>query len=468
MSWASSQLASLDLGDKRLNRRAIVMCEKMIARPESTVNATFDNNAATQAAYRLLNNEDVTFEKVTQALQEACLRQLDSKEMLLVVQDTTAFDFGSHPATTGLGPTSSKSGGEAAGHGFFLHSALAVSLRGVPLGIVHQQVNVRKASENGSKHDRKQRPIEEKESYRWIQTSAAVRKATEKVRQPVVQIADREADIIEMLAEARDANSHVLIRAAHNRAVTSMDDEQRRLLRQVLDETPFSASFDLPIGRRGELLPRSAQLSLRWQQLDVQLPKHGVHSKELKPPRLTVVEVVETGEPPESCEPISWTLWTDLPITDFESARECLRLYSLRWLVERYHFTLKSGCKFEQSQLHTGEALQRLLGLCAVVALRLLQMTYLARVDGEQPCTGQFTSLEWQLLFRYYNRHAPMPKEPPSLHQAVTWVARLGGFWARKADGEPGLKVLWWGLTRLHDMVISQTLDLPPQDVCKA
>jgi hypothetical protein len=470
MSYASVELPYLSLGDKRLDDRARYMCEQMSKRPEASVNATYDASAASQAAYRFLNNERVSCERLLEALQADCLRgpELDRDRLLLVIQDTSTFEFNSHPATTGLGPTGGTKGGAPAGHGFHLHTALAVTDQGVPVGVLHQQIKVRSVANSGRASRRKQRPFEEKESFRWAETSGAVRLLACEAHQPILQVADREADIMELLAEPRGDSSHILIRSAHDRAVKGLGGGPRRRLQQALDELPFSASFDLQVGRRGQRQPRCAQISLRYAQLELQVPLHGVAREGLKPVCITVVEAKETSAPPAGEKAIHWVLFTDLLVNDFDSARQCLYYYSLRWLIERYHFVLKSGCKLEDSQLRTAAALQLLLCLSCIVALRILRMTYLSRVHPQLPCTVLFTTIEWQLLFAYYNRQVALPKEPPTLHQAVRWLAMLGGFWGRKGDGEPGVKVLWWGMTRLQDMVIGHILHSPPLDVCNA
>jgi Transposase DNA-binding/Transposase Tn5 dimerisation domain len=464
-NWICEQLASLSFGDKRLDRRIKLMCEQMAENPQPSINATFGTWAEVQAAYRALNNEKVKSAEIRSALQQACVQQLDPGELVLVIQDTSTFEFNSHRATQGLGPTASAKG-RPAGHGFHLHSALAVTTEGVPLGVLHQQVKVRDAKTAGIKHQRAQRPIKEKESYRWPETSQKVHDAVPE-QQPLLQIADREGDLFELLAERRRANSFILIRSAHNRRVICAQTGKSLCLNEAVASAPFSGSFTAPIGRRPGQLPREAQIAIRFGQVEVQIPKNGIHDPELAPVQLTIIEAIECSVPPPNAKPIHWLLFTDLPVGSFDEARRCVHYYTLRWLIERYHFTLKSGCQMEDSQLKTFEGLDRLLALYCAVALRLLRMTYLARVDGQQPCTALFTTAEWQVLYCYHHRNSALPQEPPTLHEAVVWTARLGGFLARKGDGEPGVKVLWRGLTRLQDMTLSLLLFSSRQDVCK-
>lgn len=153
-----------------------------------------------------------------------------------------------------------------------------------------------------------------------------------------------------------------------------------------------------------------------------------------------------------------WLLLTTLAVSCFEDVVECLRWYSYRWLIERYHFVLKSGCRLEQLQLETGERIQRALATYTIVAWRFLWITYLARYHPETPADTVLATHEWQALYCTIHKTSTPPVSPPSLNTCVRWISQLGGFLARKGDGEPGVKTIWQGLRRLHD--IAQTWPL--------
>ena len=147
-----------------------------------------------------------------------------------------------------------------------------------------------------------------------------------------------------------------------------------------------------------------------------------------------------------------WLLRTTLAVTSFAPAGQCVAWYRYRWLIERYHFVLKSGCRLEQLQLRTAERLERAVATYCVVAWRLLWLTYEAREAGAVPCTVALRTSEWQALACRMTGQAEPPRKPPSLRQAVRWIAQLGGFLGRKGDGEPGVQVLWRGWSRLQDL----------------
>ena len=165
----------------------------------------------------------------------------------------------------------------------------------------------------------------------------------------------------------------------------------------------------------------------------------------------SAVDAVEE-HPPSGERAIAWLLLTTLEVTSFEQAERCLRWYSYRWLIERYHYTLKSGCRLEQLQLETADRLERALATYAIVAWRLLWLTYEARIHPSESIEGVLPAHYWIALYCHMHQTTVLPEKPPSLADCVRWIARLGGFLGRKSDGEPGVKTLWLGLQRVHDM----------------
>jgi Transposase Tn5 dimerisation domain len=151
--------------------------------------------------------------------------------------------------------------------------------------------------------------------------------------------------------------------------------------------------------------------------------------------------------------PLEWILLTSLAVESLDDARLMLRYYALRWLIERLHYTLKSGCQIEKLELETVERLQNALAVYLMVAWRLLWLVYQSRLDGQQSCEIVLETHEWQALFAVMHEGEAMPNQAPTLQQAILWIARLGGFLARKRDGSPGVKVLWRGWSRLTDIV---------------
>lgn len=162
--------------------------------------------------------------------------------------------------------------------------------------------------------------------------------------------------------------------------------------------------------------------------------------------------------PPPDTEALGWLLLTSLPVATPEDALRIVTWYGYRWLIERYHVVLKTGCRIEERQFHTAERLTTALALYSLIACQLLRLTYQARATPDVPCTVVLTTAEWQALHAHTHHTPVVPATPPSLREALRAIARLGGFLGRRSDGEPGVQVLWQGLTRLRDLAAMWSL----------
>ena len=244
-----------------------------------------------------------------------------------------------------------------------------------------------------------------------------------------------------------------MIRGTHNRKV----DHTAEYLHQAINQTSVCGTVTVEVKRNPERPARQAKLTLKFTTLDIQVPLHHIAKKQLEPVKLQVVLASEEN-PPDCVKAISWLLLTTMPINDFDSAVQCVKWYTSRWLIERYHYVLKSGCGIEKLQLETAKRINMALATYSIVAWRLLWLTYEARFNPDIPCTNVLETHEWQSLCATINRNPIPPQKPPSLKEAVYMIAKLGGFLCRKGDGNPGVKTIWRGLRRLHD--IAQTWKL--------
>jgi hypothetical protein len=369
--------------------------------------------------------------------RETCHKRLASlgERAFLVVQDSTSFNFAHHPQTTGLGVLD-----DNRSPGFFAHSSLAVSLEGVPLGILDQQVWQRAVSQGRKVNAHQALPITEKESFKWLkglQNSLPTDQTWE-----LIMVCDREGDVYELFQLAHQQSAKFIIRAAKNRRL-----EDGNLLLKAVAALPPVGEIEVEIASRRNLANRSARLELRYAPFTLLPPKNRTPNNRSFPLSSLPITVIEASEqqPPQDTEAVHWLLVTNLAVPDIEAACQMLRYYSYRWLVERFHFVLKSGCQFESSQLQSFEALSRFLGVCSGVAWRLLWMTYQARKTPDASCETVLTLSEWHALAAYMQHSPQPPQQVPSLRQAMRWIGQLGGFIGRKSDGEPGVKVLWRG-----------------------
>ena len=441
LTWAAEELRFADLGDIRRNRRLMKIVEDLAAQPNASVPEASGDWAATKAAYEFWKSPRISADSIRTAAEKSTIERIRSHKIVLAIQDTTQLDLDHHPGTSGLGPTS---------HpeilGLMVHSTMAATPEGVPLGILDQIVWAREPDTVGKRHTRRQRDIQDKESQRWL-TALATTQALVPQEVTVVTVADREADIYDLFVAPRPANAHLLIRVDHNRKV----DHEAQYLQEAMRQVAPCGQLTLELQATEHRSARTATLTVRFATLAVQPPRHHPQRAKLKPVLVQFV-LVEEENPPKGETPIHWLLLTTLPVTSFSDALGCVRSYTYRWLIERYHYVLKSGCRIEQLQLETASRLEKALATYSIVAWRLLWLTYQARVHPDTPCDTILEAHEWQSLYCTIHHTTTPPAQPPSLHQAVRWIAKLGGFLGRKSDKEPGVKTIWRGMRRLHDI----------------
>ena len=461
--WIDDELATVELGDRRRQRRLKRMVARLVQRPGSSIPKAFATHAEATAAYRFLHSEAVAAPAIMAGVFHAVSQRAAAHELVLAIQDTTTFSYQQHPATRGLGPLNGYV------QGFLMHSVLVASPAGVPLGLIDQAVWARDPDAPRTRDLWSQRPFAEKESQRWVAALQAVHERLSATTR-VLHLADREADIFEVFAAPRPAQAELLIRNSNNRRLAAGAH-----LWETLAAQPVAGELALCLPRRAQEGPRTIRLQVRFGPVTLHPPHRRVGGEPLAPLPVTAVEAREL-DPPAGKAPIAWVLLTTLPVADLAAAVQCVTYYSRRWLIERYHFTLKTGgCRLEDSQLRDFAALRRLLALQCLVAWRLLWLTYLSRAAGEQPATVAFTDLEWQVLhlavqqrdphFHRQSGYDASSGEPPPLRTAVRWLGKLGGFLGRKGDGEPGIKALWDGLMILYHIVLGVAL-AQGLDVC--
>jgi hypothetical protein len=409
----------------------------LAAHPGETVPEASQSDSESQSIYRFWANQRVKPEQIIASHRSSVVKRMSEQEVVLAIQDTTDLDFSSLKQTQGLGFIN-----QTQQQGIKVHSSFAVSGNGEPLGLLHQYTWNRE-ERTGKRGERRKRATHQKESQRWLDgVSAAEVGVAESVK--LVHVGDREADMFDLFVLPRRDNSELLIRAAHNRKV----EHELGYLIPTIEQAPVLGQCSITLQRNPKRPERCAQLSVRGMQVTIELPRHH-KSAQAQQVSLNLLLVQEVNPPDNE---IYWLLLTTLPIDSFDAAWQCVVYYSWRWLIERFHFTLKSGCKIEALQLETAQRLCNALATYAIVAWRLMWLTYQARLSPDGSCQSVLQPAEWRILRRKFE---PMnrSKTPPTLRQAVRWIARLGGFLARRGDGEPGLKTLWRGIGKLHHLV---------------
>lgn len=443
-SWAALEMQTVNLGDERLNRRAAAVLNRLAERPQASLPSAFQGWAETLGAYRLFDNPKVTGEKILEPHRDATLKRVQQFPVVLCVQDTTELDYTSKPQIQGLGPLTYESA-----LGLYIHPTLAITPERLCLGVVDQWTWVRNPEEHGGKdrQHRLQRPIEEKESFRWLEGYRRVcdwQSILEQTR--LVYIADRDSDLFELFEEGRRGEAGWLIRASQDRALVGGG-----LLWQTLREAPVIGTLEFDLPSTPQRAQRSVVQTLRTAVLKLRPPYRS--DKKLPAVEVTAILAWEE-EPPEGVEPIEWLLLTNLSVQSAEEAREKVQWYVCRWQIEVYFRILKSGCKVEELQLQERDRLEVALALYMIVAWRVLYLIMLGRTTPELSCEAVLAPEEWKAVYLVTQKKKP-PQQPPPLQEMLCLIARLGGFLARKGDGLPGPKALWIGLQRTRDFVLA-------------
>lgn len=442
--WANHEFGRAVLPDQRQQRRLCMIATAFAQKPTAPIPQACPNGAEAKAAYRFMENDAIAPAALRQAHHQATLERVQGCRLVLAVQDTTILNYTTHPKTQGLGPIG-KAGGPLIG--LLLHSTLVLTPSGQPLGFVHNAVRVRSGRERMV--NRHRRKLADKESYKWVESLRACQALAAQCPQTQwVNIADREGDLYELFAQALavpgPSRVDLLVRARHDRKLA----DQAGKLWQEVGGWRVAATLSVLVGRKGDQPSRVAQLQIRFGPVNL------CGSSAVSAPPTLQVWAIEAREivAPKGATPILWRLLSTQPVTTAEAAAEKVGWYAQRWQIEVIHKILKSGCQIEQRQLETAERLERALSIDLVVAWRILALSKAARELPDDPISDWLPTAQWQALACYVSQRTTSPKQPPTVRQAIRWIAQLGGFMARKGDGEPGVKTLWRGMQQLDAM----------------
>lgn len=450
--WAEIEWGDVELGDQRLTRRLVELGRARFARPTANLPQSCGSRAATKAAYRLLKHPSCEMDRLLSAHREATLGRAVGESVVLAIQDTTTLNYTRHPATQGLGPIDSH--GAKATLGLHVHALLLANLSGLPLGVLDLQAWARDTEHYGRAEERRYMSTEHKESSKWLRGYEVADQATRRLHgTQVVVVADREADMFDLLEMAERGQAELLVRAVHGRRIMTSDGEVEGFLWDTVRQEPVVGTLEVQVPRRGKQPARIARLDLRFREARISKPR----DRRNKPSTIRVwavaaTEIRDAADEPNGPEPIEWLLLTTLPVTSAESAAEKVQWYVQRWLIEVYFRTLKSGCGVEERQSKTAESLIAALAIDAVVAWRVMSLAKLGRGVPDVPCSVFFDEFEWKALCCFVHKTPIPPADPPSMREAVRMVAGLGGFLGRKSDGEPGAQTTWRGIERLSDI----------------
>ena len=454
--WVDREIAGCEFRDARLGDRFRKLLAQIGSAMGRSIPLVCQDWANTKAAYRFLSNDRVSEADILAGhFQSTRDRTAATDGLVVVLHDTTEFTY-QREKSEAIGITKSiNSGRDKAGRlrshtvcGILMHSSLAVTTEGLPLGLAAVKLWTRKKFKGTAALKKKinptRVPIEKKESIRWLDN---LKQSTELLDDPgrCVHIDDRESDIYELFCAAQEVGTHFLVRTCVDRLAGDGD----HTIAEEMDEVAVKGLHRIEV-RDSNGDPDEAILEIRFRKLRV-LPPIG-KQKRYPALTLTVIHAEERGTP-KNRKKIDWKLITDLPVQSRKDAIEKLEWYALRWKIEVFHKILKSGCKAEESKLRTAQRLANLISVFCIVSWRVFWMTMLNRSAPDAPPALALTEAEIGLLDNLVKDQKPLWRK--TLSHYLTKIARLGGYLARASDPPPGNTVMWRGLSRLTDIALA-------------
>jgi hypothetical protein len=281
--------------------------------------------------------------------------------------------------------------------GVNIHTCLAVTPDGLVLGALDQRGYNRPEPRNETltREQQKNRPIEEKESNRWLKTMETV-SGNIPLGTKVIQVCDREGDRYELFCKAIVNGWLFLIRVIQNR-LTAGNGKILDKIRKTKVKGRITAH--IPRDSRRKVKAREVVLMVRFARFEIQKPQILAKNKELPQSIKANVMYVKEEHPPKGLEPRAWFLMTNDEVNSVDQAFEQVRYYVQRWKIERFHQVLKSGCAIEKLQERDREKTKTLIVMYSVIAVFIMNLTYIARVSPELPCTILFDEEEWKVLY---------------------------------------------------------------------
>lgn len=457
-SWTQEEFSSHAFNDDRLYKRLIKITTALADSPSLSINQACADWGAIKGAYRFFDNNAVSSDSILGPHYVSTFERSLPDTRILVVQDTSKINYDSHKATDGLSSYSSTNGFETMG--LITHTALAVNTDGVPLGVIDQKTWARAVeTENEKKPGHKgfKRPIEEKESYRWLET---LKKS--KARLPgkeIVVVGDRESDIYEFFQEALVEDVSFVVRSCYSRIVEDKSGIHEGLDKK-LKRMPEMGRVCLEIPARQGLKARTAMLELRFGEVTLVSKPNGVKGAKSNDRVDVPINIVEVKEmhPPKGKKALHWKLLTNLNIDSQKEAWEVIYYYKQRWQIETFFKILKSTCKVEDCRLGHANKLIKFIALKSIVAWRIYWATMLKREAPDLSSECVITTAEWKSAWVTLNykkikeKKIPnkIPDEVPSLDTVIKWIAQLGGWIGRKGDGNPGVMSIAKGWQRIE------------------
>ena len=436
-----------DFGDKRLGKRLTKLLNQLSNDISASIIAACICFHQAKAVYRFTANDNISHDGIINQTHIITVRNICQAKphVVLLLQDTTDVNYTNLKATEGLGYICS----HRKTTGLIVHSVIAVGEDDTIYGILAQNVWARCEENRGKSIRRDSLPIEDKESYKWLEGMENA-KAPFPEETMAVHICDREADIYELFSKAEYDGEYYICRKRHNRTI--QDEGEFNKVDEYLNSCSVAGTISVHVPRDSHTKrkERVAELDIRFGKCLIKKPSKV--SSQFKTIEVYVISAVEVNVP-KGTTAISWQLITNVPTNTFEEAERAIKWYTKRWKIETFHRVLKDGCKIEELQISTAEKLSKLIAIYSIISMQVMYLGYIARALPDGSCELILSEEEWQILHRVVNKTREVPADPPTTREAVVMIAKLGGFLARNSDGDPGVKVLWRGLSKFQTIL---------------
>ena len=445
--WIEGQFGQCELGNSLRTKRLGRVASAMLSCPEKSLPEQNTGWADLKAAYRLFSNERVTLDAIAEQHWKQTRETKPGR--YLMISDTSDIDHSSRPETTGLGML-----GNGNSRGMQLHSCLVYNcdeklIEGVAGALVHYR-SLAKKSET-----RMQRLSRGRESEIWGNLVKKVGSAPKESQW--IHVFDRGGDNFEAMCHIRQTKCDWIIRAAKLQRKVITTSGEKMQLKKALGLAKLLGSYELSLRSRRGVKARTAKINV--SVVKVTLPRPRICSKWVKQCEIHELElnvvIVEEKSTRKGVTPIRWILFTSLPVKSFDDAWKVIEDYENRWLIEEYHKVIKTACSLEMHALRTADRLEALIGLISVIGTRLFQLKLVGRSQKKAKSRTHVPSawLQTLQLVRPELKVAGL-----TVYEFFRELAKLGGFLARKGDGEPGWQTVWRGYHKLQTLLDAMRL----------
>lgn len=438
-------------GDIRIDQRAQFVLQKMITAGSAVINKCFRIFTEKIGAYRMFNNYRCTSDLIIKALTSFCGERVETNH-ILCLQDTSEINYSSHNKRM---QKKGRKPGIVSNNdtGCFIHPVLAIDAdKCTPIGFSHVKIWNREKTRLSSKERKyKTLPVEQKESYRWVESLIKSREVIPNDTLITV-VGDRESDIYDFL-EMADEQTKILIRSNQNRCL----EEEDVKLAEKMNDSEVRGTYQIKLAPGHARKAREAKMEVRFEPVCIKRPTNRKTSLEYVP--LYCIQVRESSETiPAVGKGIEWRLLTNHEISTVEDALRCIRWYQCRWYIEELFRVLKSkGFGIEEIQLESEEALQKnlLLSLQAALQIMLLKITF-DKKDEQVPASLCFSELQIKMLTilqpQLEGKTAILKN--PFRHESLAWaawnIACLGAWSGYLSQSRPGYITFKTGFERFN------------------